>query len=228
MKYLIDSANLDEIRALSEYLPIAGVTSNPSIVKKEGSVPFFAHMREIRSIIGNLRPLHIQVTATDYDGMMRDAEAVFRHVDEKVFIKVPVDFEGVKVIKALRRQGANVTATAVYGMDQAFMALEAGADCIAPYYNRMETLGVDAASVIGNIAGIIAHYGYETEILAASFKQPAQIDRAILAGAHSVTVAPDVLRGIFAKQIVADAVQAFSDDWTGLYGGKTLAELSDE
>ena len=228
MKYLIDSANLDEIRALSEYLPIAGVTSNPSIVKKEGSVPFFAHMREIRSIIGNLRPLHIQVTATDYDGMMRDAEAVFRHVDEKVFIKVPVDFEGVKVIKALRRQGANVTATAVFGMDQAFMALEAGADCIAPYYNRMEALGVDAASVIGNIAGIIAHYGYETEILAASFKQPAQIDRAILAGAHSVTVAPDVLRGIFAKQVVADAVQAFSDDWTGLYGGKTLAELSDE
>lgn len=228
MKYLIDSANLDEIRALSEYLPIAGVTSNPSIVKKEGSVPFFAHMREIRSIIGNLRPLHIQVTATDYDGMMRDAEAVFRHVDEKVFIKVPVDFEGVKAIKALRRQGANVTATAVYGMDQAFMALEAGADCIAPYYNRMEALGVDAASVIGNIAGIIAHYGYETEILAASFKQPAQIDRAILAGAHSVTVAPDVLRGIFAKQVVADAVQAFSDDWTGLYGGKTLAELSDE
>ena len=228
MKYLIDSANLDEIRALSEYLPIAGVTSNPSIVKKEGSVPFFAHMREIRSIIGNLRPLHIQVTATDYDGMMRDAEAVFRHVDEKVFIKVPVDFEGVKVIKALRRQGANVTATAVYGMDQAFMALEAGADCIAPYYNRMEALGVDAASVIGNIAGIIAHYGYETEILAASFKQPAQIDRAILAGAHSVTVAPDVLRGIFVKQVVADAVQAFSDDWTGLYGGKTLAELADE
>ena len=228
MKYLIDSANLDEIRALSEYLPIAGVTSNPSIVKKEGSVPFFAHMREIRSIIGNLRPLHIQVTATDYDGMMRDAEAVFRHVDEKVFIKVPVDFEGVKVIKALRRQGANVTATAVYGMDQAFMALEAGADCIAPYYNRMEALGVDAASVIGNIAGIIAHYGYETEILAASFKQPAQIDRAILAGAHSVTVAPDVLRGIFAKQVVADAVQAFSDDWTGLYGGKPLAELADE
>jgi len=228
MKYLIDSANLDEIRALSEYLPIAGVTSNPSIVKKEGSVPFFAHMREIRSIIGNLRPLHIQVTATDYDGMMRDAEAVFRHVDEKVFIKVPVDFEGVKVIKALRRQGANVTATAVYGMDQAFMALEAGADCIAPYYNRMEALGVDAASAIGNIAGIIAHYGYETEILAASFKQPAQIDRAILAGAHSVTVAPDVLRGIFAKQVVADAVQAFSDDWTGLYGGKTLAELADE
>ena len=225
MKYLLDTANLDDIRELSEYLPIAGVTSNPTIVKREGAVPFFAHMREIRTIIGSLRPLHIQVTARDYDGMMRDAEAVFRHVDEKVFIKVPVDFAGVKVIKALKRQGANVTATAVYGMDQAFIALEAGADCIAPYFNRMETLGVDAANVIGNIAGIINHYGYETEILAASFKQPAQIDRAILAGAHSITVSPSILREVFGKKIIKDAVQAFSDDWSDIYGGKMLAEL---
>lgn len=226
MKYLLDTANLAEIRELSEYLPIAGVTSNPTIVKAEGAVPFFAHMREIRSIIGQ-HPLHIQVTAQDYAGMMRDAEAIFRHVDENVYVKVPVDFAGVKVIKALKRQGANVTATAVYGMDQAFIALEAGADCIAPYYNRMEALGVDAANVIGNIAGIINHYGYESEILAASFKQPAQIDRAILAGAHSVTAAPNVLREIFAKKIVSDAVRTFADDWAGLYGGKTLAELSD-
>lgn len=226
MKYLLDTANLAEIRELSEYLPIAGVTSNPTIVKAEGAVPFFAHMREIRSIIGQ-HPLHIQVTAQDYAGMMRDAEAIFRHVDENVYVKVPVDFAGVKVIKALKRQGANVTATAVYGMDQAFIALEAGADCIAPYYNRMEALGVDAANVIGNIAGIIKHYGYEAEILAASFKQPAQIDRAILAGAHSVTAAPNVLREIFAKKIVSDAVRTFADNWAGLYGGKTLAELSD-
>ena len=226
MKYLLDTANLAEIRELSEYLPIAGVTSNPTIVKAEGAVPFFAHMREIRSIIGQ-HPLHIQVTAQDYAGMMRDAEAIFRHVDENVYVKVPVDFAGVKVIKALKRQGANVTATAVYGMDQAFIAFEAGADCIAPYYNRMEALGVDAANVIGNIAGIINHYGYESEILAASFKQPAQIDRAILAGAHSVTAAPNVLREIFAKKIVSDAVRTFADDWAGLYGGKTLAELAD-
>ena len=226
MKYLLDTANLAEIRELSEYLPIAGVTSNPTIVKAEGAVPFFAHMREIRSIIGQ-HPLHIQVTAQDYAGMMRDAEAIFRHVDENVYVKVPVDFAGVKVIKALKRQGANVTATAVYGIDQAFIALEAGADCIAPYYNRMEALGVDAANVIGNIEGIINHYGYEAEILAASFKQPVQIDRAILAGAHSVTAAPNVLREIFAKKIVSDAVRTFADDWAGLYGGKTLAELVD-
>ena len=89
----------------------------------------------------------------------------------------------------------------------------------------MEALGVDAANVIGNIAGIINHYGYEAELLAASFKQPAQIDRAILAGAHSITAAPHVLRDIFEKKIVKDAVQTFLDDWAELYAGKTLAEI---
>ena len=105
MKYLLDTANLDKIRELSEYLPVAGVTSNPTIVKKEGAVAFFAHMREIRTIIGSLRPLHIQVTARDYDGMMRDAEAVFRHVDEKVYIKVPVDFAGSRLSRHSSAKG---------------------------------------------------------------------------------------------------------------------------
>jgi len=82
-----------------------------------------------------------------------------------------------------------------------------------------------AANRIRSIAGIISHYGYETEILAASFKQPAQIDRAILAGAHSITVSPSILREVFGKKIIKDAVQAFSDDWSSLYGGKMLAEL---
>ena len=113
-------------------------------------------------------------------------------------------------------------------MDHAFLALEAGADCIAPYFNRMEALGLDAANIIGSIVGIINHYGYETEILAASFKQPAQIDRAILAGAHSVTVSPSVLREIFTKKVIKDAVQTFVDDWAGLYGGETLAELEEK
>lgn len=227
MKYLLDTANLDDIRELCEYLPISGVTSNPSIVKNEGKIPFYTHMREIRSIIGNARPLHIQVSAEDYAGMMRDAEAVFRHVDDAVYIKVPVNMEGIKTIKALKAQGRNVTATAVYDLAQAFMALEAGADCIAPYFNRMEALGVDAAEVIAHIADIIDRYGYKTEILAASFKQPAQLDRAVLAGAHSLTVAPALLREVFAKPVVENAVRAFSDDWASIYGSRTLAELTE-
>ena len=89
MKYLLDTANLDDIRRCCEIFPIAGVTSNPSIVKREGNVDFFAHMREIRSIIGMDSPLHIQVTAPDAEGMVRDADAIKEKVDSKVFVKVP-------------------------------------------------------------------------------------------------------------------------------------------
>ena len=94
MKYLLDTANLDDIRRCCAIFPIAGVTSNPSIVKREGNVDFFAHMREIRSIIGMDSPLHIQVTAPDAEGMVRDADAIMEKVDSNVFVKVPVTLEG--------------------------------------------------------------------------------------------------------------------------------------
>lgn len=112
MKYLLDTANLDAIRYYTDIFPIAGVTSNPSIVKKEGKIDFFAHMNEIRSIIGMDKTLHIQVTALDTDGMLRDAETILNKVDDQVCVKVPVTLEGIKAIKTLKKQDVNVTATA--------------------------------------------------------------------------------------------------------------------
>ena len=90
MKYLLDTANLADIRRFYDIFPIAGVTTNPSIVKKEGKIDFFAHMKKIRSIIGIKSPLHIQVTALDAEGMVRDAEAILTKIDAKVYVKVPV------------------------------------------------------------------------------------------------------------------------------------------
>ena len=104
MKYLLDTANLDAIRYYTDIFPIAGVTSNPSIVKKEGKIDFFAHMNEIRSIIGMDKTLHIQVTALDTDGMLRDAETILNKVDDQVCVKVPVTLEGIKAIKTLKKQ----------------------------------------------------------------------------------------------------------------------------
>lgn len=100
MEYLLDTANLETIRKFIEYFPITGVTSNPTIVKREGNIDFIAHMNKIRSIIGQNRTLHIQVTATDVEGMLRDADAILNKVDNQVFIKVPVTMEGLKVIKS--------------------------------------------------------------------------------------------------------------------------------
>lgn len=96
MKYLLDTANLAEIRRFCDIFPIAGVTSNPSIVKREGNIDFFDHMKKIRSIIGIDKPLHIQVTASDTDGMLRDADTLLNKVDSEVYVKIPVTMEGIK------------------------------------------------------------------------------------------------------------------------------------
>jgi TalC/MipB family fructose-6-phosphate aldolase len=132
MEYLLDTVNLEDIQTYCDFLPIAGVTSNPSIVKKEGHVDFFEHMKSIRTIIGVDRPLHIQVTATDADGMLRDANAMLQHVDDKVYVKVPATMEGLKAMRILKKRGNNVTATAIYTMAQGFLAMEAGAIASRP------------------------------------------------------------------------------------------------
>lgn len=226
MEYLLDTANLEKIKRLTEYLPITGITSNPSIVKKEGKIDFFSHMKEIRSIIGEDRTLHIQVTASDFDGMMKDAEAILKNVDKNVCIKVPVTMEGVKVIKALKANGVNVTATAIYSKSQAFLALEAGADFIAPYYNRMENLGIDSEDVISSIADMIAEYGYSAKIVAASFKNIGQVNKSFMAGAQTATVDPAVLETIFAMPSIQKAVDDFGKDWESIYGDKKIADLA--
>ena len=203
MKYLLDTANLDAIRYYTDIFPIAGVTSNPSIVKKEGKIDFFAHMNEIRSIIGMDKTLHIQVTALDTDGMLRDAETILNKVDDQVCVKVPVTLEGIKAIKTLKKQDVNVTATAIYSKQQGFLAMEAGADYIAPYFNRMENMG----------------------ILGASFKNAGQVDRAFLAGAQTATMDPSILSAALTQAHILKAVDDFDADWKSVYGDVTISEL---
>lgn len=225
MEYLLDTANLETIKKFVEYYPITGVTSNPSIVKKEGKIDFFPHMNAIRSIIGKNRTLHIQVTATDVEGMLRDADAILNKVDNQVFVKVPVTMEGLKVMKTLKAQGVNVTATAIYSKAQGFLALETGADYMAPYYNRMENLGINPEHVIASFAKMISQYGYSTKIVAASFKNIDQVNKAFLAGSQTATVDPAVLAVTFSMPSISKAVDDFTNDWKMIYGDKTIADL---
>ena len=225
MKYLLDTANIESIRKYAEVFPIAGITSNPSIVKKEGSIDFFAHMNEIRSIIGKDMMFHIQVTATDSEGMLRDADTILNKVDSGVYIKVPVTMEGLPVIKKLSSQGVRTTGTGIYTKQQGFLAMEAGADFIAPYYNRMENMGVDSTDVIAAFADMIASYSYKTQILAASFKNSGQIERAIEAGAHTITADPSILVSALTLPQIKDAVAVFTSDWNSVFGGKVISEM---
>lgn len=226
MEIIIDTVDLEEIKEMVEYLPIAGVTSNPSIVKRTSPKDFFEHMREIRKIIGKERSLHIQVTGLDAKTMIEEAHRILKEVDKQVYIKVPVSYEGVKAIKQLRAEGINVTATAVYDLMQAYMALEAGAQYIAPYVNRIGNLGGDPMQLINDLAICIDSEGYDCKILAASFKGVEQVKDAINYGSHSITAPVDVLKSIFANPNIDRAVTDFNNDWYTMYGEcKNLTDL---
>lgn len=228
MEFIIDTVNLEEIKEAVEYLPIVGVTSNPSIVKKTNPQDFFKHMKEIRKIIGQERSLHIQVISKDCDTIIKEAHRILKEIDDKVYIKVPVSYEGIKAIKLLKEEGINVTATAVYDLMQAYMALEAKADYIAPYVNRIGNLGADAFELINELSNRIIMDGYESKIVAASFKGVQQVKDALNNGAQAVTVQVEVLKQIFANPNIEKAVNDFNQDWYSMYGDNIgICDLKD-
>ena len=226
MELMLDTANLERIRSLEPVLPFVGVTSNPSILKSEGRVDFFDHMRQIRSIIGSHRSLHIQVISRDASGMVAEADCLLRKIDRDVYVKIPVTEAGLQAMKELKAQGVRVTATAIYTKMQGLWAIAAGADYIAPYCDRMQNMDVDPWDVIGFLAQVIHEQQASTRILAASFKNVGQVTDALAAGAHSVTLPQDLLTASLQLPAIDGAVAAFQKDWETLYGeGTTLLDI---
>ncbi len=226
MEFIIDTVNLEEIKDALDHMPIVGVTSNPSIVKATSPQNFFDHMREIRKMIGKERSLHIQVISKDCQTMVDEAHRILKEIDEEVYVKIPVSYEGIKAIKILKSEGVNVTATAVYDLMQAYMALAAGADYIAPYVNRIGNLGNNPMDLIDELSNRIIMDGYDTKIIAASFKGVQQVKDSINHGAHSVTAPVAVLKQIFRNPNIEKAVDDFNADWYSIYGeGKGICDL---
>lgn len=175
-------------------------------------------MKEIRKIIGYERSLHIQVISKDCDEIIKEAKRIIEEIDDQVYIKVPVSYQGIKAIKTLKTMGINVTATAVYDLMQAYMALAAGADYIAPYVNRIGNLGSDPFDLINHLAKKIAEDKYDCKILAASFKGVRQVKEALNNGSQAVTVPVEILKQIFANPNIEKAVNDFNNDWYDVYG----------
>lgn len=221
MKYLFDTANIELIEKYANKLPIVGITTNPSIIKKEGKIDFFAHFAKIREIIGKEKSLHIQVTTNTEEEIICEAYTICDRIDKDVYIKIPVTVEGLAAIKTLKKDNFNITATAIYTKMQGFLAMEAGADFIAPYYNRMQNLDINSDETISSFAQAIARYGYSTRILAASFKNMGQVNRAIECGAQSVTLGPEIMLDAFKMPSIAKAVEDFHTDWV-----KTIGDIS--
>ena len=183
-------------------------------------------MRAIRDIIGKDRSLHIQVISKDCQSMVKEAHRILEEIDRQVYIKVPVSYEGIKAIKMLKEENIHVTATAVYDLMQAYMALAAGADYIAPYVNRIGNLGADPMELINELSNRIVMDGYDTKIVAASFKGVQQIRDAFNYGAQSITAPVEILKQIFKNPSIEKAVDDFNADWYSMYGeGKGICDL---
>lgn len=225
MEYLFDSANLKDIEKYGAMFPITGVTSNPSIIKLEGKIDLFRHFKQIRTLIGMEKSLHIQVLAQDAPTIIAEARAILAGVDAQVFIKIPVTPEGLKAMRALKAQGVGVTATAIYTKMQGFLAMEVGADYIAPYYNRMQNMDIDPEEVIAAFAQMIDRYHYKTKILAASFKNMGQVNSAFACGAQAATLQPSLLLGAFEMPAIQKAVDDFAADWERVFGKVSLTEF---
>ena len=224
MKLLIDDANLANIKKIYQYYPIDGVTTNPSILAKNGRKPYKV-LQEIRAFIGPNAELHAQVLSRTAEGMIEEAHKMAEILGKNTYIKIPTIPEGLKAMKALKAEGFNITATAIYTPMQAYLAAKAGADYAAPYVNRIDNLGADGISSTKLIQNIFESNGFETEILAASFKNSNQVQELCAYGVGAATVAPDVIENLIKNACVTGAVEDFIRDFEGLCGeGKTMLD----
>lgn len=223
MEIILDTANLEDIRRYNDIYDITGITSNPTILARE-KAEFFPLLLEIRSIIGE-KQLHVQVTGSTCEEMLKEAEALTGRLGKDTYIKVPTNEEGIKTMKVLKSRGCKVTATAIYMPQQAMLAASVGADYVAPYFNRMNNMNVDSKKAIGDMAWLFEHHNIGTKIVAASFKNTQQIMEALMAGAQAVTVSPELYTQMVENPMIDSAIAGFAADWEATYGDKRIYEF---
>ena len=224
MLYLIDTANLEDIRRVCEYYPVAGVTTNPTIISRE-KADFKQIICEIRKIIGDNKQLHVQTTATEAKEILREAEMIRSTVGGNFFIKIPITKEGLRATEMCKKMGIGVTMTAIFTQPQALMAARAGADFVAPYINRLDNIVSDGVNVVNEIVDIFKVYDIKTQVLAASFKNVEQVHKVSMTGAHAVTINPDLFDMMIYHPLTYYAIDDFTADWQQVYGEKSVCDL---
>ena len=224
MTFLIDDADIDRIKALYQYYPIDGVTTNPSILAKCGRPPYEA-LLAIREFIGNKAELHAQVVSTTAEKMVEEGRKIERMLGNNTYIKIPTVPEGLRAMQILRGEGYHVTATAIYTPMQAYLAAKAGAEYAAPYVNRIDNLGADGVDTTKKMQDIYVRNNLQTKILAAGFKNSQQVQELCEYGVNCLTISSDVIDNLIKNANVTAAVNDFVADFESLCGkGKTMLD----
>lgn len=224
MLYILDTANLEDIKHCNEFYPLAGVTTNPSIISK-ANTDFWKLVKEIRSIIGEDKMLHVQTTQKKADKIVEEAKLLKKELKGDFYVKIPINEEGLKATMELKKLGIGVTMTAIFTPTQALIAAKAGASFVAPYVNRLDNIIGDGTEVVAQIVEQFELYGMDCKVLAASFKNAEQVHKCSMAGCQSVTVTADILKNVISHPMTDSAIAGFDKDWKSVYGDKTILDF---
>ena len=212
MKFFIDTANISEIKEIESWGVLSGVTTNPSLIAKEKDVVFEVVIEEITSIVDG--PISAEVTSDDSEGMIREGKALHA-IHENVVVKIPMTVEGLKAIRALEGEGIPTNCTLIFSINQALLALQAGASFISPFIGRLDDIGNDGLDLIKSLADAIDFYGYDSEIIAASIRHPLHVQQAAMAGAHIATVPFKVFKQMVSHPLTDKGIEQFNKDFEG-------------
>jgi len=209
MKFFIDTANIDEIREANALGVLSGVTTNPSLVAKEG-VSFHDRLKEITQEVDG--SVSAEVIAEDVEGMLEEAKDLVA-IAPNITIKVPMTLEGLKAVKKLSEKGVKTNVTLIFSANQALLAARAGATYVSPFLGRLDDIGQDGMDLIKQISEIFDVHGLETEIIAASVRHPIHVTDAAINGAHIATIPLKVLKQLVKHPLTDAGIEKFLADW---------------
>jgi len=212
MKIFLDTANLDSIRHYSEMGMVDGITTNPTLLSKEGRDPEEI-IREIIKLVQG--PVSLEVISTEINQIMEESYILQRY-GSNVVIKVPMIPDGLKAVKKLKEEGIATNVTLVFSANQALLAAKAGASYVSPFIGRLDDIGAEGMSLIRDINQIFKNYQYNTKILVASIRHPIHVIEAAKVGADVVTLPPDILGKMFLHPLTDKGLKTFISDWENL------------
>ncbi len=209
MKFFIDTANIDEIKEAAAMGILDGVTTNPSLVAKEGK-DFKQILNEIIEVVDG--PISAEVVSTNFEGILKEAEELCV-IHPNIVIKVPLIKEGIKAVKALSERGIKTNVTLCFSASQALLAAKAGATYISPFVGRLDDISHVGMDLIEEIVTIYDNYSFETEVLVASIRSPLHIVEAAMMGADVATIPFSVIEKLFKHPLTDNGLAKFLSDW---------------
>ncbi len=220
MELYLDTANVAEVERLARFFPLAGVTTNPSIIAA-GQIPLWEVLPRLREAVGKDGRLFAQVLGRDAATMVAQAKQLVERIPG-IVVKVPVTAEGLAAIRQLTAGGIPTLGTAVYSPAQGLLAALAGAIYVAPYVNRVDAQGGDGIKTVQELQALLDLHVPHCKILAASFKSPRQALNCLLAGCEAITLPLDVAQQLISAPAVDAAIDKFEHDWKGAFGNLNL------